>query len=165
MRGFQLVFTLDTSLTGEHPCSFERETFAKTSTITSHDYRHVCEQYFLFTFPSHAEDTVIRSACYLKCMYTNLVRVEHSVRLYILPSAEVYAILCGNFRRSRKFDALMSTTVHLVEGKLALVDPIGKRDRSKLDGPVGKLCVEKNIEFVPCTFLNSGGISVPSTIS
>ena len=40
-----------------------------------------------------------------------------------------------------------------------LVDPIGKRDRSKLDGPVGKLCAEKNIEFVPCTFLNSGGIS------
>ena len=27
-----------------------------------------------------------------------------------------------------------------------LVDPIGKRDRSKLDGPVGKLCAEKNIE-------------------
>ena len=40
-----------------------------------------------------------------------------------------------------------------------MVDPVGKRDRTKLDGPVGKLCAKKNIEFVPCTFLNSGGIS------
>lgn len=45
------------------------------------------------------------------------------------------------------------------EADRVLVDPVGKRDRTKLDGPVGKLCAEKNIAFVPCTFLNSGGIS------
>jgi len=40
-----------------------------------------------------------------------------------------------------------------------LVDPVGKRDRTKFNGAVGKLCAEQNIAFVPCTFINSGGIS------
>ena len=40
-----------------------------------------------------------------------------------------------------------------------MVDPVGKRDRTKFNGAVGKLCAEQNIAFVPCTFINSGGIS------
>lgn len=42
-----------------------------------------------------------------------------------------------------------------------LVDPVGKRDRTKFNGAVGKLCADKQnicIAFVPCTFINSGGI-------
>ena len=50
-----------------------------------------------------------------------------------------------------------------------LVDPIGchigKRDRSKLDGPVGKLCAEKNIEFVRARSSIQAALAVPSTIS
>ena len=41
----------------------------------------------------------------------------------------------------------------------AMADPVHRRDTAKYNGAVGMICARENLELIPCTFLNSGGLS------
>ena len=41
----------------------------------------------------------------------------------------------------------------------AMADPVHRRDNAKYNGAVGMICARENLELIPCTFLNSGGLS------